>query len=362
MGLFKKPQKSQSTSKKTEQQYPTILPGMGECIVTKSILNGSSQLKWMVRDEDIWIAFGDSDSQEYVDDVNNMELVDFSVLTEIEPAAGMIFYLPPGSDLEFCKDASGSYFVDTVTQKVIREAVKHPAQLAFEKNLKFLNQDSYPKEFFTGLFQDSEKIRTILAGETDFPTGRVVLADPLAYLGTPYQTTLERCIPAGRYPVQLAAVYSQIAGFRIGAARLVLSSEEIVKYELAQGQKETVENGKKPKPAFPFFGVDTGLACFADEKTAEEYRRFSDSWQQQNPDKNLYTDYFQQQFLAGAADEPAARARAEKMLAWSLPQSGSRLVLFSSGMGDGIYSGYWALDRQGRPVELIVPFLNPEFF
>ena len=34
--------------------------------------------------------------------------------------------------------------VDTRTGKEIREPVKHPAQIAFEKNLKFLNQKTYP--------------------------------------------------------------------------------------------------------------------------------------------------------------------------------------------------------------------------
>ena len=83
---------------------------------------------------------------------------------------------------------------------------KSPLQAAFEKNLKFLNQESYPEDFFRGLF--GGKLTTVAAGAVDFPTGRVVLADPLYYLGTKYETRLDRTIPAGSYDVELAVLRS----------------------------------------------------------------------------------------------------------------------------------------------------------
>ena len=36
--------------------------------------------------------------------------------------------------------------------------------------------------------------------------------------------------------------------------------------------------------------------------------------------------------------------------------------MFTSGLGDGIYSGYWGLDVDGNAAELVIPFMNPEFF
>lgn len=38
------------------------------------------------------------------------------------------------------------------------------------------------------------------------------------------------------------------------------------------------------------------------------------------------------------------------------------MVMFASGMGDGIYSGYWGLDEKGEPVCLVALFMNPEYF
>ena len=45
-----------------------------------------------------------------------------------------------------------------------------------------------------------------------------------------------------------------------------------------------------------------------------------------------------------------------------MPKSGKRAVLFTSGMGDGVYSGYWGIDAEGEIVSLTVIFMNPEYF
>lgn len=213
------------------------ISGAGGTIVSKSILSGKAKLKWLFRDESEygngWVAFGDTDTQEYVNNVENMQIVDFNTLANIEPTVVNVFYMPVGSDLEFCSDKTGKYFVDTRTGKEIREPVKHPAQTAFEKNLKFLNQESYPIEFFQMLFTESDKLKMVQAGVVDFPTGEVVLADPLSYLGTKYETVLDRRIPAGSYPVELSLCLSQIAGVRIAAAKLRIADRQAERYEIA---------------------------------------------------------------------------------------------------------------------------------
>ena len=241
------------------------------------------------------MAFGDRDSQEYVNDANNMAIVDFNTLADIEPTVVNVFYMPMGSDLEFRCDKTGKYFVDTRTGKEIREPVKHPAQIAFEKNLKFLNQDTYPPDFFQNLFTESPKIKVVRAGEADFPTGEVVLADPIAYLGSRYETVLDRKIPAGSYPVELSVCLSRIAGLRIAAARLPVSPKAAVRYEIAMPKGKEPEDLEKPG-IFTFFGVDTGLACIADGKVSEENRLFFEKWEKENPGKNKYTDYFEALF------------------------------------------------------------------
>ncbi|MDE6169188.1 MAG: DUF2185 domain-containing protein [Acetatifactor sp.] len=361
----KQPETIQSEGKQEQKEMKVYIRGAGGTIVTKSILNGTSKLKWLFRQESEhgngWVAFGDRDSQEYVDDAKNMAIVDFNTLANIEPTVVNVFYMPVGSDLEFCCDKTGKYFVDTKTGKEIREPVKHPAQIAFEKNLKFLNQKTYPTELFRNLFTESPKIKVVRAGEADFPTGEVVLADPIAYLGSQYETVLDRRIPAGSYPVELSVCLSRIAGLRIAAARIPLSRKEAVRYEIAMSKGKKTEDLGKPG-VFTFFGVDTGLACIADGKASEENRLFFEKWTRENPGKNKYTDYFAALFRKSYEANAEFQNQGGSFLEWELPGSGLRTVLFSSVMGDGIYSGYWGLDSEGEIACLVALFMNPEYF
>ena len=371
MGLDdkKKNDKSEQNPKgkmgEEQQEMKVYIQGAGGTIVTKSILNGTAKLKWLFRQESEhgngWVAFGDTDSQEYVDDPKNMAIVDFNILANIEPTAVNVFYMPAGSDLEFRSDKTGKYFVDTRTGKEIREQVKHPVQIAFEKNLKFLNQETYPTDFFQMLFTESSKIRIIQAGEADFPTGEIVLADPLAYLGSKYETVLDKRIPVGSYPVKLSVCLSRIAGIRFAAAKLLISSKQPVRYEIAMPKGKKREDLGKPG-VFTFFGVDTGLACFADGKVSDLNRQFFEKWKKENPGKNKYNDYFAALFQESYEANPDFQNQAGSFLEWKLPESGHRTVLFSSGKWEGMNSGYWGLDEEGEAACLVMLFMNPEYF
>ena len=59
---------------------------------------------------------------------------------------------------------------------------------------------------------------------------------------------------------------------------------------------------------------------------------------------------------------PKVQNQGGDFLHWEIPGTGHKLAFFSSGMGDGIYSGYWGLNEQGEAVSLVVPFMNPEYF
>ncbi len=94
-------------------------------IITKSIYNGTSKLRWFFREESInpadngWRAIGDKDTQEYLDNPDNSLVVDFNTLANIEPAVLAVYSMPVGTDLEFCVDSTGRYFIDTITGKRI---------------------------------------------------------------------------------------------------------------------------------------------------------------------------------------------------------------------------------------------------
>ena len=104
MGLFKK-------------KRAVFIENTGGVIITKSIYQGTSKLKWLFREESVnpadngWRAIGDNDTQEYLDN---------PTLANIEPAVLSVYDMPVGTDLEFCFDDTGRYFVDTNTGNRIK--------------------------------------------------------------------------------------------------------------------------------------------------------------------------------------------------------------------------------------------------
>ena len=120
MGLFDAFKK-----KNDENKIVVFIKDAGGMIVTKSLLEGKSKLKWIFRENSVnsadngWRAIGDTDSQDYIDKSENMVVVDFNTFVNIEPAVLAIYDLPVGTDLEFRIENGKRYFVDTQTGRAI---------------------------------------------------------------------------------------------------------------------------------------------------------------------------------------------------------------------------------------------------
>ncbi len=106
------------TKKKKEpmkkKEIEEIIPN--GCIISKSIYEKKSGIKWLFRDEAInemdsgWRVFGDSKDK-------NMMIIDIDSLIQIEPIFKNVKDYPIGTELEFNIDAAGHYFVDTKTKE-----------------------------------------------------------------------------------------------------------------------------------------------------------------------------------------------------------------------------------------------------
>ena len=131
MGLFDKLKKAPTqkdtleTSSSLENPV-TFIENSGGCMITKSLLSGKSNLKWIFRENSVndvdngWRALGDSDTQEYINDNKNHVVVSFNTLANLEPAVLSIFHMSIGTDLEFHYDETGRYFTDNNTGKRIK--------------------------------------------------------------------------------------------------------------------------------------------------------------------------------------------------------------------------------------------------
>ena len=306
----------------------------GSCIVTKSILNGETKFRWLFREEPLdnidtgWMAFGDSDNDEYVNDPKNLSVVDLNTLINIEPTILNVYEMPVGTDLIFIEEDGEKYFINAKTNEQIREKVKSPFTIAFEKNLDFLRKDEYSKEFIENLFTESDRISLDTIGEVDFPTGQVIIADPLCYLHSEEnRKILNRTIPIGKYEVELAILNSKTISKRVAGARLKIKNDKIIRYEQTQNKSSKL-NG---------FSVDAGLARFCDVTVAEEYTKFYSN-----------NDYFIK-LLQG-----------KQFIHWELPGTNHKIAMFETGFGDGYYMSLYGLNEKDEVCELVIPFINPE--
>ena len=99
--LKKEPEKTVANSNEPEKmaeksEQNQLMQKAGACVVTKSLLNGNSKLKWLFRENNSigtgWVAFGDTDTQEYIDKAENLSVVDFNTLANIEPTVRNVFF------------------------------------------------------------------------------------------------------------------------------------------------------------------------------------------------------------------------------------------------------------------------------
>ncbi len=230
-------------------------------------------------------------------------------------------------------------------------------QEAFKANLEFISEETLNTNFVQSIFaEDGEFIQFVL-GNCEFRTGKIITADPLCYLQNPkYIMPKFKRIEPGIYPVQLSVMKESIAGIRIVGARLKIKSTLAVSYEPATCERD----GKEDE--LSGFPVECGMACFCDEQAAQSYWKFLDGWYKEHEDGNIYDDYFAEHFAKSYEEHPDVQREDGDLLMWSNPLDGSRIAMFSSGIGDGLYSDYWGVDADGKICELVMVFMKPELW
>lgn len=232
----------------------------------------------------------------------------------------------------------------------------------FRANLKYISRCEASAERIAAQFVKSQSRFWLTIGTADFPTGQVIVADPLAYLPQgKFSPVLEKEIPAGSHRVDVALCRNEYVGVRICTARLKLTDAQAVRYELAKPTPETAAAGNG-KEAFAGFPVDAGMMCFCDRQTAGEFQSFLQAWHSTHEGKNHYDDYFAKFFADSFQQYPAYQREGGDFIQWENPDTGRRMVMAASGFGDGFYQSFWGYDDQNALCELIVPMVDPDLF
>jgi hypothetical protein len=106
--------------------------------------------------------------------------------------------------------------------------------------------------------------------------------------------------------------------------------------------------------------VDAGLASIADVETRDRYCDFCENWDTQNPDGNIYDDYFAELFAESCEKYPKYQREAGDWINWTIPGTDLSLPLFASGWGDGQYPVYFGLDKDGEVCQILIEFIGLE--
>ncbi|MEP7764837.1 DUF2185 domain-containing protein [Sanguibacter sp. 25GB23B1] len=104
---------------------PVFVEHAGGAVVSRRILDGTSGIKWLLREEPAhpadsgWRFLSAIDDDAYADDPANMVTLDFTTVAAIEPAVFSIYHLPVGSDLQLVVENGGRHFLDNITGQEI---------------------------------------------------------------------------------------------------------------------------------------------------------------------------------------------------------------------------------------------------
>lgn len=205
----------------------------------------------------------------------------------------------------------------------------------------------------------TQELTEIHIGDVNLPTGKIIVADPFF---SEMQQPFSRTVEPDKYPVHIFVAEIDKLHKRIAYAKIKFRPEDAKKWILALTEDLTPEEmNDLGEDEFYGFPVESGLACFLDEETNNEFVAKMDELQEKQPEANYYDEVLAKEFM----DYSGKNALSRDLGDWNdhrpNPDSDNNVIMFASGWGDGYYPAYWGLNDEGDTVELVIDFLINEF-
>ena len=229
----------------------------------------------------------------------------------------------------------------------------------WEKVKDKLQPNSNLVNYFTLKKIAGKEIDVMDIGPCSIPTGEFLVGDPLVYLRDIKQEVYLQKIPTGEFKTEVCVVKASDGDCdRYAAIRLKFNDNKIAYYEEAMVGNEEFDNIQEGD--YFGFNVDAGLACICDKKLHKLYCDFDRKFDKENPDGNIYDDYFAKLFEESYKDNPKYQRDGGDWINWTIPDTNYHLPMFQSGFGDGAYPVYLAYDKDGNVCQLIVELIDIE--
>ena len=125
-------------------------------------------------------------------------------------------------------------------------------------------------------------------GEIEFPTGDILVRDPLVWLNRDEKAYLTS-VPMGKYRIETLVVKLEKDHYRYVLSRVKFRENlPVIYYEALKGDENLDD---VDDDSIFGFNVDAGLATIVDVATRNAYCDFKDKWYAENPNKNIYDDF-----------------------------------------------------------------------
>ena len=199
-----------------------------------------------------------------------------------------------------------------------------------------------------------KKIFILDMGEIEFPTGDILVRDPLVWLNRDEKAYLTS-VPRGKYRIETLVVKLEEDHYRYALSR-VRFTENVPKiyYEALKGDENLDD---VDGDSIFGFNVDAGLATIVDIETRNAYCDFKDKWYTENPNKNIYDDFFAEVFAKNAEENPVYQREGGDWINFKIPNSELSIPMIQSGFGDGRYPVYFGYDENGKLCDLVVEYI-----
>ena len=212
---------------------------------------------------------------------------------------------------------------------------------------------NYADYFDRKEIQDME-VFVLDMGEVTFPSGEILVRDPLVWLRREEKPYLQS-VPKGTYRLKTLVAKLEEDHYRYIATRIQFTDQvPVIYYEALTGDEDidTVE-----KDSYFGFAVDAGLATIVDVDTKNAYCDFEKSWYKENPDKNIYDDFFAAVFAQNAIDNPLYQREGGDWINFKIPNTDLSIPMIQSGFGDGVYPVYFGYDKDNQLCDLVVEYI-----
>lgn len=200
----------------------------------------------------------------------------------------------------------------------------------------------------------SKEIFILDMGEIEFPTGDILVRDPLVWLNRDEKAYLTS-VPRGKYRIETLVVKLEEDHYRYALSR-VRFTENVPKiyYEALKGDENLDD---VDGDSIFGFNVDAGLATIVDIETRNAYCDFKDKWYTENPNKNIYDDFFAEVFAKNAEENPVYQREGGDWINFKIPNSELSIPMIQSGFGDGRYPVYFGYDENGKLCDLVLEYI-----